>query len=89
MNDNFWNFLKDDGFIVENPFIEKWQTIFHQKYAEPQRFYHNLFHIERLLQEYSTTIASQLEGDKQEQLIIILSIWFHDLVYDPKKKDNE
>ena len=37
-----------------------------------------MFHISRLLKEY--------DGDDQ---IMLLAIWFHDIIYDPKKSDNE
>ena len=45
-------------------------------YCEEQRYYHNLYHIGKLVEEYES-----LET-KNEHLV--LAIWFHDIVYDPK-----
>ncbi len=52
-------------------------------YSQPDRHYHNLHHIDRLL----TTI------DRPESLqnptAVILAVWFHDFVYDSQSSDNE
>ncbi|GIW26587.1 hypothetical protein [Meiothermus sp.] len=47
------------------------------RYAEPQRFYHNLAHLEALLQLLPA--KPHLE----------FAVWFHDAVYDPTRSDNE
>jgi predicted metal-dependent HD superfamily phosphohydrolase len=47
-------------------------------FNEPQRHYHNMFHISRLLKE-----------NKNLSDMMLLSIWFHDIIYDPKSKENE
>ena len=50
-------------------------------YQEPHRHYHNLTHIAASLAELDDTGEGtpQLEG----------AIWFHDLIYDPTRADNE
>lgn len=52
-------------------------------YTQPDRHYHNLNHIDRLL----TTI------DRTESLqnptAVRLAVWFHDFVYDSQASDNE
>ena len=52
-------------------------------YTQPDRHYHNLHHIDRLL----TTI------DRTESLqnptAVRLAVWFHDFVYDSQASDNE
>jgi predicted metal-dependent HD superfamily phosphohydrolase len=50
-------------------------------YQEPRRHYHNLTHIAASLAELDATGkgTAELEG----------AIWFHDVVYDPKRSDNE
>lgn len=53
-------------------------------YTEPHRSYHNLSHIYSLLmmaEEYYDFIGNPI--------LFELSIWFHDLVYDPSRNDNE
>ena len=51
------------------------------KYAEEHRSYHNLAHIDRLLRLHSDCVAIDDE--------IVMAIWFHDAIYDPKAKHNE
>jgi predicted metal-dependent HD superfamily phosphohydrolase len=50
-------------------------------YTEPHRHYHHLGHITSSLDEFDTTGSnhSLIEG----------AIWFHDVIYDPKRGDNE
>lgn len=50
-------------------------------YCEPHRHYHNLDHIAASLAELDATGATKphLEG----------AIWFHDVIYDPVRADNE
>ena len=67
----------------KNHLSEDWLAKFKECYAEPQRFYHNMFHIGRLL---------ELAGD--EELVdeeTLYAIWFHDIIYQPKaeKTKNE
>lgn len=49
-------------------------------YGKPQRFYHNQRHIAECLQ-------LALEFDAAPELPA--AIWFHDVIYDPKRNDNE
>lgn len=55
-----------------------------EKYTENQRYYHNLKHIFEMLK-----LANQYQQECQYYDIICFAIWFHDVVYDPKKKNNE
>lgn len=47
------------------------------RHAEPQRYYHNLAHLEHLF----TLLPAQPHLE--------FAIWFHDAVYDPTRTDNE
>lgn len=51
------------------------------KYDEPHRFYHNWEHIESMLN--SAKEYGWLTDD------LLLSVVFHDIIYNPKKNDNE
>jgi predicted metal-dependent HD superfamily phosphohydrolase len=54
-------------------------------YAAPGRYYHNLQHIEDCLAALARVDhLSAVERDILEQ-----AIWWHDLVYDPTRSDNE
>ncbi len=51
-------------------------------YRENHRFYHNLDHIQWMLDRLAET-----EG--AENSFLVLAVWFHDAVYDPRSKTNE
>ena len=55
-----------------------------EKYSEQGRFYHNLSHIKSLL-----NLLESFHGKIQNPHAIIFSIWFHDVVYNPERNDNE
>jgi predicted metal-dependent HD superfamily phosphohydrolase len=58
-----------------------WQMII-EKYSEQHRAYHNLSHINYLLNEAKKVRFEDFDS-------VYLTIWFHDLIYDPKAVDNE
>ena len=53
-----------------------------KNYDEQHRFYHNLYHLIDML-----TNAKKLGIELTDSLV--LAIVFHDIIYDPKRKDNE
>jgi predicted metal-dependent HD superfamily phosphohydrolase len=53
-------------------------------YGADGRFYHNLHHI-----QYALDIADQLQEVALDFTAVQLAIWFHDVVYDPRRSDNE
>ncbi|MDN4999602.1 phosphohydrolase [Bradyrhizobium sp. GCM10027634] len=54
-------------------------------YAAPARHYHNLAHIEDCL-----AALAQVHGlTSLEREILTEAIWWHDVVYDPTRSDNE
>ena len=55
-----------------------------ESYAEPQRHYHTLVHIEHCLGMFDQCKSLLANPDAVE-----LAIWFHDIVYLPGAKDNE
>ncbi|PJZ70237.1 hypothetical protein CH373_12540 [Leptospira perolatii] len=60
-----------------------WQEVV-QHYSEPNRFYHNLSHIENL-----TNNLSQVKSQIQDWDTVLFSIVYHDIVYDVSATDNE
>ncbi|PKH67256.1 hypothetical protein CXF61_02965 [Psychrobacter sp. 4Dc] len=60
-----------------------WQDIV-TRYGEPQRAYHTLNHIEQLLVQFEN-----IKHHLSEPHIIALALYYHDVVYDPKRSDNE
>ncbi|MGX4802786.1 HD domain-containing protein [Bradyrhizobium guangdongense] len=54
-------------------------------YTAPGRHYHNLAHIEDCL-----AALAQVEGlSAREREVLSEAIWWHDVVYDPTRSDNE
>jgi predicted metal-dependent HD superfamily phosphohydrolase len=54
-------------------------------YAAPGRHYHNLAHIEDCL-----ALLAQVDGlSASEREVLSEAIWWHDVVYDPTRSDNE
>lgn len=70
--------LADDAFNI----IEK-------LYGEPHRHYHNLDHIAWCLDLLHEFIPSGPPGDPVWFERVELALFFHDIIYDPKRKDNE
>lgn len=62
-------------------------------YEEPSRFYHTIEHIIDCLGH--VPVVRETEGMTRprvfyaEILIIELALWYHDVIYDPQKRDNE
>ena len=54
------------------------------RYNEPQRAYHSLQHIQQLFGPYD-----QVKGNLHEPHIIALAIYYHDVIYEPTRSDNE
>ncbi|HSQ57443.1 MAG TPA: hypothetical protein VLM40_17100 [Gemmata sp.] len=53
-------------------------------YTQPSRHYHNLEHLTEMF-EVATLLSAQID----DPAAVALAIWFHDVVYDPRAKDNE
>lgn len=61
----------------------EWE-ILRAAYSEPARHYHNLGHIHALLAR-----AAEYRAQLQDYTAVRFAIWFHDVVYDTKRSDNE
>lgn len=56
------------------------------KYSENHRYYHNLNHIKSMFDYIESLNRNYTE---KELSILHKSIWFHDIVYNPRKHNNE
>jgi predicted metal-dependent HD superfamily phosphohydrolase len=53
-------------------------------YTKPDRYYHNLNHIQQVL-----NTIDRFNLELQNPTAVKLAAWFHDFVYDPQASDNE
>lgn len=63
---------------------EKWFILLEKKYRGTQRYYHNFNHLEAMFKGLFS-IQEQI----QDIEIIQFAIWFHDIIYNSYKKNNE
>jgi predicted metal-dependent HD superfamily phosphohydrolase len=54
------------------------------RYREPWRHYHDLHHVADCL-----AWVDVLGGPGNDRPVLELAVWFHDAVYDPRRRDNE
>lgn len=58
-------------------------------YKEPYRAYHNLTHLEDVLNKLNWAKGENIALTQQEFDEIEIALWFHDVIYEPKQPDNE
>ncbi|MEL7220930.1 MAG: hypothetical protein AAGJ93_06395 [Bacteroidota bacterium] len=63
--------------------VKCWQQI-GNKYGEANRHYHNLDHLSALFASFD-----QYKTELAEPLVVACAIWYHDIVYNAKRNDNE
>jgi pantetheine-phosphate adenylyltransferase len=74
------------------PLLTKWhirmsQEEILQRWREPHRAYHTCDHLDDLLQQIRAISKNHIT-DKYREMLLLTAI-FHDIVYDPRRKDNE
>ena len=79
-----WARLCDQlGLAVHDPARERFPDIA-RAYAGPQRYYHTAQHISECLW-WLDRIGARLNNAP----LVELALWLHDVVYDPRRQDNE
>ncbi len=81
---DWWQLLQ--SFDINQAAAEKTFTQIVESYSSPNRYYHTLEHIDRVL-EVIQTLESQTQN--LETKSVQFAAWFHDIVYDTSSKDNE
>ena len=64
--------------------IEQVWAEIEKSYSNPKRFYHNLAHLQQFYKELATAREIIQNWDA-----LLFSLFFHDLVYNPLRRDNE
>jgi len=74
-----------DQFTTDAEIILRWSSTIISLYNQsPPRYYHTLGHIDHML-----NLFDECKSQLQNHSTIELSIWFHDIIYEPKLNDNE
>lgn len=71
-------------FLVETELEQKVFLDLVNAYSRPEKFYHNLQHINQVLE-----IIEQMNSRRLDYIPVQLSAWFHDVIYDSQSHDNE
>jgi predicted metal-dependent HD superfamily phosphohydrolase len=79
-----WMRLFTPAGVSEQRCIESYQHIIHPAYTESHRRYHTDLHLDQCIKVINERIPYVPDLDA-----ILLAIFFHDLVYDPRKSNNE
>lgn len=78
-----WNNLASK-FTGDNDLINELLSEIETSYTSPPRYYHNFCHLEKMIRMALLHTNRLLDPDT-----IMFSIFYHDLVYDPQRNDNE
>src|SRR3990167_1746002 len=66
--------------------MQSWWVTILERYNEPQRHYHTMTHLEELTRLHAEAEEMKLFHDADA---VAWTIFFHDIIYDPKRPDNE
>ncbi|WP_440825979.1 HD domain-containing protein [Psychrobacter cryohalolentis] len=78
-----WHLIAINNAIKPAKVNTLWQDIA-VRYDETQRAYHSLQHIQQLFSQFE-----QIKHQLHEPHIIALALYYHDVIYDPRRSDNE
>ena len=80
-----WQLLLQDNFAhLDTAQIQQAWLRLLLHYQEAHRYYHDLSHI-----EVSFTWFDRVQEQFDNPLAVALAIWFHDIIYDVRRRDNE
>lgn len=69
---------------IDEPLINEVYHDLDQRYSEPHRAYHTMQHLDHVVAELLL-----VKGKISSWLTTLLSVAFHDVIYDPMRNDNE
>ncbi len=64
--------------------VQQLWTEIETTYTQPKRHYHTLHHLEHLLAE-----LAPVKEEIQHWDVVLFSVFYHDIVYNPLRRDNE
>lgn len=82
LKDTFFRLL--NGYTADQEQIATLWSEIEQRYTEPGRHYHTLDHLSNLLEQL-TAVKSKI----RDWETVLFSLYYHDVVYDAQRPDNE
>lgn len=79
-----WLSTAVDVLKISGDLPQKWWGVIEGRYSEKQRHYHTLRHLEEMFQHFDKYFKKLNQPE-----LVVLAIFFHDIIYDPKANDNE
>ena len=79
---------KDYKHLIVTSFSEETYTDIINRWSEPHRFYHNLDHLNFLINHFQYLMIDKVITMEEMNRLVVVA-FFHDVVYDPKRNDNE
>lgn len=82
MKDAWWELLRHR--TEDEQMITKLWNELEKQYGSPKRHYHNADHLQNLLDQ-----AKKFQDQVEDYEVLLYSIWYHDLIYNTLRQDNE
>lgn len=73
-----------NGYPLQGELSQVLYQRLYRAYTEPHRYYHTMQHIVECLD-----LFDQVRDQLEDALAVEVTIWFHDIVYQPRCSDNE
>lgn len=74
--------------ILDKYHIDTHISFLHDRWKEPHRVYHDISHLEDLLEQINKAHESKEIDEKQMEKLVLIA-YFHDIVYEPLQNNNE
>lgn len=87
MKSNFLTKAKEDPNVFKGLGVDTYEYL-ESMHNQPGRYYHNWNHIDEVIAELEEWHKDDLMNDDQLEILLITAL-YHDIVYDPKRSDNE
>ena len=80
----WWDLAQGTLGITEPGIVADWWRVLRDHYCEERRFYHNLRHLDSMFAYFD-----QLTPCLERPDLLALAIFFHDVIYDSRRKGSE
>lgn len=80
---DYWNLTCKTFSVSQEVSHVLWKDL-EEAYSSPSRYYHHLVHIQQMI-----NLAYQFQSKLKRYHLVNLAIFYHDVVYDASRQDNE